>query len=608
MPAVMKPSRRPANPDERTVSPFPGRWRRLNAWRERFHLREQWWRLLDFFEASHRARITLYLVVTGLVIAGALGYWAYPWWVKRNSIRIAQQWLAAGQLRYAAEAAQEATMVDPENPEPWRIAAELARRGGQNAMALAYARRAAELAPGNQDIKVDWAAAALRAEKLDEAERVFAHLPAAYGAGSPYVHRIRGEIARRKSQFTAARGYFESARRLEGPVAVNEVPLGLVLLNATDPAVRKEGLALLEKWTTDREWGANALRNLLEDALLRNDLIALRKWGEALRIHPGCTVGDMPRCLLALAKSDEPHYREVLATLEQNHAVSPRAAAQLLSWLNEIGRGADAVGWMQTLPTAAMQRPPLAVVGAEALRQACDWSALQAWTTAKDWGPDADFLRWTYGLHAARMLHDETLAGELWRTLYSHAQLNNGHALFAASLLYSWGRATDAEALWWRAANEEGQVAIDALGSLARYYQTQRDAEGQYRVFRQLHGLHPQDPAVGNNFAFFAAVTGREQRVSEDVARADLNAEPLNATYQATLAFVILQQNRVAEAETLLKPAAARVAQSPALAFVQGLILARTGHREEARALLRRFPSGTLTRQEEALIGQYLAD
>ena len=60
-----------------------------------------------------------------------------------------------------------------------------------------------------------------------------------------------------------------------------------------------------------------------------------------------------------------------------------------------------------------------------------------------------------------------------------------------------------------RVAGQEGQVATEALGSLARHYQTHRDAEGQYRVFRQLHLLRPQDRAVGNNFAFFAALTER---------------------------------------------------------------------------------------------------
>lgn len=597
------------DPDtERSHPPMPGRWRRGTVRLGNFHLRDLWWRTLDFLETNRSARMSLYLGATGIVLAGVIGFWAYPWWVKHNAVRIAREWLAAGKLQYAAEAAQHAAAVDPENPEPWLIAAELARRGNQTALALSYVQRAAELAPGNSDILIDWAAAALRADKIEEAARILDQVPAAIQAGSPHVQRLRGEIARQNLQFTAAQAAFETARRIDGPVPVDEVPLGLVLLNAKDPAVRKQGLNLLEKWATDHDWGAAALRALLEDALLRDDLAGLQKWAGALRAHPRCTVADMPRCLLALAKSNDKEYREVLATLEKNHAVTPPAAGQLLSWLNQIGRGADAVGWMQTLPAAAMQRPPLAVIGAEALRQAGEWKSLQAWTTDKDWGPDAEFMRWAYGLEAAFRLGEVAPAALLERSLTSHAEINGVHALFAASLLYSWGRTEEAVGLWWTAADQPGQIAIDALGSLARHYQTQRDAEGQYRVFRQLRLLRPQDAAIGNNFAFFAALTGREPARAEQVARDNLAVDPTNSVYLATCAFVLCQRSRAEDAMTLLKPVAAQADKSPALAFAYGLALAGTGQKTAARKLLAGLPPESLTTREVQLIRAALAD
>ena len=591
-------------PGKRTRAPFPAKGARLRS----FHLRDYWWWLLDLFEASRPARVALYLTACGMVLGGAAWYWAYPWWTKRNAIRIATAWLASGHLRYAADAAQQAAVVDPTNPEPWQIAAELARRGGQMELALNYARHAAELAPDDPAVVIGWAAAALRSDAQAEADRALDQLPIEEQASSPHVQRLRGELARRQLRLTAARNFFAAARRLEGPAAINEVPLGLILLNATDPKDRQRGLAFLGKWTGDREWGATALRTLLEDALTRNDPAAMGQWAEALRTHPGCTVGDMPRCLLALAKSDEKHYGEVLAQLEKNHAVSPQAAAQLLSWLNEIGRGADAVRWMQTLPAGAMQRPPLAVAGAEALRQAADWPALQAWIQGKDWGKEADFMRWTYGLQAAHMRGETTPENELWRTLYNHAQVNSVHALFAASQLYSWGRVQEGLDLWWRVAEQEGQIAIDALGSLARHYQVQRDADGQYRVFRQLHLLKPEDRTIGNNFAFFAALTGREQRLAEKVARDNLEREPHNAIFVATMAFTRLQQGRTQEALGLLQPRASEVAGSPALGFVYGLTLAADGRTTEARQFLLALPPDSLTRAEAELIKKTLGD
>lgn len=595
-------------PAERTAVPFPNRWQRWRTRLRAFDLRDSWWRLLDRWETSRALRRSLYtLLALGVVLAG-LWLGAYPWWAKRNAIKIARDWLATGHYKYAVEAVQQAMKVAPESPEPWQIAAELARLGGQKEKAVEFARHAASLEPGNPALLIAWATEALRADQPPQAEQVLAKVPADELAGSAQAQRLLGELARRRVRLTDAKNHFATALRLDGPGAIDEVPLGVVLLNATDPRERQHGLDLLAKWTTDREWGVVTLRLLLQDALARNDRTALLQWAEALRLNADCTIGDMPNCLLALAKADEARFATVLAALEKDHAVSPEAANQLLGWLNQIGRSADAVRWMQTLPAAALQRPPLAVTGAEALRQVGDWPALQAWTDGKNWGPEADFLRWAYGLKAARMLGDKAQAEELWRTLYSHAQLNSVHALFAGSTIYTWGLVTEAEELWWRAAGEEGQVAIDALGALARHYQQQRDAEGQYRVFRQLHLLKPQDAGIGNNFSFFAALMGREQHMAEAVARANLAAEPNNPLYPATLAFNLLMQKRADEALAVLKPLAPGSSRSPALAFVYGLALAGTGHKAEAKALLGKIDPATLTVSEAELIKLDLGD
>src|SRR5258708_6659026 len=138
----MEPIRR-APSTQRTTTPFARRPRSGGL----LNPRDWWWWLLDLFEASRAARVVLYLAATAVVAGGALWFWAYPAWNKRNAVRIARQWMASGHLRYAAEAAQNAAAADPTNPEPWLIAAELARLGGQKETALNYARRAAELAP-----------------------------------------------------------------------------------------------------------------------------------------------------------------------------------------------------------------------------------------------------------------------------------------------------------------------------------------------------------------------------------------------------------------------------------------------------------------------------
>jgi predicted Zn-dependent protease len=135
-----------------------------------------------------------------------------------------------------------------------------------------------------------------------------------------------------------------------------------------------------------------------------------------------------------------------------------------------------------------------------------------------------------------------------------------------------------------------------------------RDAEGQYRVFRQFNLLRPQDAALANNFAFFAALTGRDLRSADKIARANLAAEPRNPVYLATGAFVLVMQKRASEAQSLLKPLAAEAGRSPALAFAYGLALAASGQKAEAHLLLDTLSPASLTLREVELIKAALAD
>lgn len=600
----MKPPRRdkipPATPQ--TQIPFTNWWQRTKQRVEAFQLRTVWWRLLDRWETQRSFRWLMISAIMIVLLGGAAAIWGYPWWTKRNSVKMAREWLAAGRINYAVESVQQAIQLDPKNPEPWQIAAEIARLRGQKERATEYAHHASSLVPENSNLRIAWAAEALRADLASEASEALAQVPPSDLDKSPDAQRLLGELGRRNLQLDEAKAHFEKALGLDGSVAVDEVPLGLILLNARDPAERKRGMELLGKWTGDKDWGATAARTLLSDAIERNDRASMVKWADALRTNPRCTVSDMPNCLLALSRGDETHFMEVLTGLEKNHSVSPNAATQLLSWMNQIGRSKEAIRWIRTLPVAGMQQPPLAVAAAEAFRAVGDWHTLQEWVENQDWGADTNFLRWCYGMEAARQLGEDTKADELWRTLHSHAQLNSVHALFAGSAIYSWGRTKEAEALWWQAAGQEGKIAIDALGTLARYYQGQRDAEGQYRVFRQLHFLQPQDAAIGNNFSFFASLTGREQRLAEQIARENLTHEPQNITYLATCAFNLFMQGRNAESLSLLKPKAAEAGKSPAMAFAYGLALASDGQTKEAHALLDSLKPETLTPREVEVI------
>ncbi len=584
-----------------TASPFSKQWKRRAARVSAFDLREKWWRFLDAWETHRALRRAIYATLAVVVVIGASWAWVYPWWIERNAISMAHQWLDAGRLDHAAEAVQLAMDRAPERPEVWQLAAELARRQKSFPLAVEHSRHAAKLAPNNPALVLAWATDALLANLTDEADQALATLPAPVIAASAPAQRIAGEIARRRVRLTAARDHFETALRLDGPVAIDEVPLGTILIYSRDSAERQRGLALLTRWTTDREWGANALRRLLGDALEHDDRPAMLRWAEALRVHPRCTLGDIPNCLRALSRADETRFAAVLALLEKNSAANASQVAQLIEWLNQIGRNAEATQWVESLPPAIARNPPALVVAAEAFRLSAEWDKLNTWVQEGNWNGDVEFLRLLYGLQACRKLGETTRADEWWRTLQGKAQTNGVQALFAADALYSWGWHDDALTLLWMAADQP-RVTVEALGTLARHYQVQRDAEGQYQAFRRLHSLRAQDAGIANNFACFAALTGKDLTEAEEIARKNFGQDSHNLIYRSTYALVLLAQNRAAEALTLLEPVAHDWQKSPALALPYGLALAGTGQQDKAGSVLSSIDDATLTTQEVALI------
>jgi Tfp pilus assembly protein PilF len=596
----------PPPAEEETSSSFTEKWRRRRARVSGFHLRDYWWKFLDAWEKRRGLRRTVY--AAGLIgaLAVATWSWIYPWWVERNAISMARQWLVAGRLDRAPAAVRQALENAPGHPESWQLAADLARRLKNQPLAVEYSRHAASLAPGTPDLALSWAADALLAEQPEVAEKALATLSPDALAHSSHAQRILGELARRRVQLTPARNYFEAALRLDGPVAIDEVPLGSILLHSRDAVERRRGLDLLTHWVTDREWGANALRTLLGDALEHDDRPAMLRWAQALRVHPRCTLGDIPNCLLALGRADPAQFAAVLALLEKESAPRATAAAQLIAWLNQTGHSAEAIAWVESLPPGLTRLPPVAVVVAEALRLSAAWEKLSAWVTSGDWGNELDFLRLVYGLQASRQLGQTARSDELWRTLQGNAQANGAVALVAADTLYSWGWQDEGLTLLWLAADQPG-VTIQALGSLARHYQLQRDAEGQYRAFRRLLSLRTQDAAIANNFAFFAALTGKDSTQVEELSLRNFQQFPEDPVYRATRAFVLITQDHAAEALTLLQPVARGWGKSPALALVYGLALAGTGRLDEARPVLGSLEVASLTVAEAAMVAKALA-
>ena len=565
--------------------------------------REYLWALLDLLDARPALKKALLIGVPALAVAAGLGVWGYGQWARSNSIRIARQWLDANRLDRAGVAVQEALATEPGLPDPWSLASELAWRKGNRPASVEYAKRAAELSRFQAEFVLSWGEAAILADDSGQAQEAVTHLDPAFARASPRALRLDGEIARRDRRFGDARERFQAALDADigagaKSAAVDEVPLGIACLQTGSAGDRVRGQALLAKWAPNPDWGAEALRALLADAVAHREQEATARLAEGLRMHPRCTLGDLPVCLQALAGSDPPRYGTVLASLEDQSRASPNNAAQLLGWLTQIGQGAEAVRWGESLDPAAASKPPVAQSIAEALRATGRWADLRAWVDHADWGPDLGFVGLAYGMTAARHVGDEARADSFWKGLFADGSRGAAHALFAGDLLYSWGYPKEAEELLWAAADRP-DLAYQALGTLARLYQVRRDAEGQYRAFGRLNAMRPADRRIANNYAYFAAVTGQGNRGRiEQIAEANFTNEPDNVVYRSTYAFVLVWAGEEARAMSLLEPVKGDWRKSHAVAFAYGAALASQGRKAEAKEVFESLDARALDPQE----------
>jgi predicted Zn-dependent protease len=565
--------------------------------------RENLWAILDALDARPVLKKSLLIGLPSLVLALGLGDWAYQRWARTNALRIAHQWLAAGRLDRAGDAVQDAIAHEADLPETWQLASELAWRKGNRPASVEYAKMAADVSRHRPDEVIAWAEASVLADDMAQAREALEYLDMETARSAPRALRVAGEIARRGGRFAEARDKFGAALQADtaagaAPLAADEVPLGIVSLQTGAAADRARGRTLLQEWAADPRWGADALRALLADAVAHNDADSTTLWAEGLRRHPLCTLGDVPKCLQALAGSSPQRYQVALAAMEADAHGNPTQAAQLLGWLVEIGHADEAVRWGATLDKSQARIAPIAPGYAEALRASGRWPELQAWTDGADWGHDVSFLGLAYGLVAARHLGDAARADQLWRSLFADGTLNPAHALFAGDSLYAWGYPKDAASLLWAAA-ERPDLAFLAMGTLARLYQVQGDAVGQYRAFSRLNEMRPGDRKIANNCAYFAALTdlGGQTHIAR-IAEDNFNGEPSNAVYRSTYAFVLVWTGQADRALALMEPIARDWRKSPAIAFTYGAVLASVGRKPEAKEVFDSLDPRTLSPQE----------
>jgi hypothetical protein len=425
-------------------------------------------------------------------------------------------------------------------------------------------------------------------------------------ARSARAERAAAVLARQHEDFALERQHFTAALKLDAaahlPTGIDDVPLQTLLYRLGSADERAAARVRLEHWTADPRWGADALRGLLADALSRRQLGEAVRWAEALRAHPRFTLEDVRMCLAALAAGDEARFKKMLGSLQLEFRNNPSMSALLMGDLLQIGRPQEVLDWHKSLPAKDQTSTRLSVEVAEALRLTGQWPELKQWIDRASWTPQTQFIQTVYRMEAAHGLGDDADVAKEFERLQRQIQANGASTMFAAANLYGGGLRAQAIELFWAAADIPN-VAVSALGTLARHYQSEHDAVGQYKAFRRLHALRRGYPGIANNFAYFAVVSGNfDYAEIERIVMENYRRDPSNLLYLANYAFLLEATSRSSTALKLLEPKSDAWHSSEPFAFAYGLVLSANGRKAEARQVLARIDPKPLTVQERELI------
>jgi len=557
---------------------------------------------------GHRRCLWLWVAMVLLVLGcGAAGFWwgrpAYRQHKERRFLKLADQYLAAGDLRNGLLSLRQALAANPRNVETARRLAELLAEL-RSPLALGWWRRVVELAP-TPEHRLRLVAAALQLENapypiatqtLDEMARLGQTNLAGY-------HALVSQLALLTHRLEVAIVHLERAVELDPTNRLHRLNLATLQIQHTDPAVsqaaRQQLLELVESGQ-DPHLALLALRSLVTVSLKQGDPVAAEQFSTRLLQLPGAGFPDRLQHLTILVAAGRPETNAWLDQLQQAVGTNAAHITLLASWLTDRGRAREALQWLETFPLSLRTNPPITLGVADALIALKDWEAVEAWLAPQHW-EEQEPMRLALLTRAARERGRRDLAEAYWRRVLN-VPGGRGESLAAvAQILNTWGWKSELEEVLW-ALVKRAPWHEWAWQALIKSRYAAGDTVGLYQVYSAMLEAKPHDREVKNNLAALGLLLQRDLDRSRRLAREVYLADTNNPTFVSTYAFALHQQGDSAGALQLLQALPESERQRPDVALYLAIVLAARGQWEEARAYAARAADHPMLPEERRLL------
>ena len=538
----------------------------------------------------------------GIVLIIALSWGGHFYYVKWQQHRLMQQAHAAmdqGNIRFALMAAGRAAGYNPYNLDACRTLADLLEKSG-DATALEWRRRVVEV-DNSLPNTLALVATALKFKQPVIAAQALEKLSSADKNTAGY-HSAAARIAVAQGNSAAAEPHLNKAVELAPEDPNRLLDLVIFQLNSPRSELREKGRLTAERLKENPEVRAQILRILIDSAVKERNSAVTLDLARELQALPDATFSDRLLYLSALQATADPGAEEYLTKLQTDAKDNADKVFRLLAWMNANDLTAKSLTWKESLSPEILGDAHVRLALADAYLARQDWPQLQQLVEKNTWG-GYEFLRFALKARLARARNDQPEFTKDWTEAVRLA----GEKIPALKLLEqvsaSWGWKEEAtNVLWIRAETREG--GAEALETLSRQYDQERDTRGLYRVLAHLVKLSPDDAMARNNFAQLALLLNVDVQNARITARDLYNQNPKNPIFASTYAFALEQAGDPKQALKVMSGLTPEQLRVPNMAAYYGIILAAANKPQEAAEYLQLAEQARLLPEEEALVNR----
>ncbi len=520
-----------------------------------------------------------------IVIALAVfpGRSAYRHIKEMHSAAQAQTFFAKGDYRNAFLSARQALLINSNNIPACRVMVGL-EDAAHSPATLDWCQRLAQLSPAitNQlllasvGLRYQSPPYPLTTQVLGDLSETAANLPE--------FHILSAELDLSLHRAGDAESQFEMACRLEPANRLFQLNLAVVRLSLTNAASATAARAKLKEFCSDTNLAPAALRSLMADCLIHDDVAGALEFSKQLLAIPQAALNDRLQNLDILKRLQSPGFAAQLSAVQHASATNAIMAAQVASWMEANGFLPQTVQWLTNLPPAMQTQTPVRLALVDCHLNGTNWLALRTYTANGDWG-DADFLRLAFLSHSWTELGESLMASGNWSSAVSSAGGRLGALNALLGLADRWGMANEQVNLLHRIV-QRFPDAVWAQQDLEQIYYASGNTRALYQCCSELLPFSPKNLDLKNNLAATALLLKTNLTEAFRLAAEVHAGQTNNPSFVTTYAYALHLQGRTRDGVAAMETLNSASLERPSTALYYGVMLSALGQNARAAPFL----------------------